>query len=190
MRLVIIFGPQAVGKMTVGEELAKRTGLKLFHNHMTIELVSNFFSYGTPQGKRLVSMFRQEIFEEVSKSDLPGLIFTYVWAFNEPGDWEYIEWLSGLFESRGANVYYVELEAGIEKRLERNKSSHRLKMKPTKRNVEFSEQDLLSSMDKYRLNSNAGEICKENYIRIDNAELSPQETAERIMAAFSWVKEV
>ena len=43
MKFVVIFGPPAVGKMTVGQELAKLTGLKLFHNHMTIELVLNFF---------------------------------------------------------------------------------------------------------------------------------------------------
>ncbi len=76
MKLVIIFGPQAVGKMTVGQELEKITPLKLFHNHMTIELVSPFFSYGTSEGRRLVSLFRREIFEVVSKSDLYGLIFT------------------------------------------------------------------------------------------------------------------
>lgn len=28
--------------MTVGQELATLTGLKLFHNHMTIDLVSQF----------------------------------------------------------------------------------------------------------------------------------------------------
>ena len=43
MKLIIIFGPPAVGKMTVGYELAKITGLRLFHNHMTIDLVLNFF---------------------------------------------------------------------------------------------------------------------------------------------------
>jgi shikimate kinase len=37
--LVFIVGPPAVGKMTVGYELAAQTGLKLFHNHQTIELV-------------------------------------------------------------------------------------------------------------------------------------------------------
>ena len=82
MKLVILFGPQAVGKMTVGQELAKRTGLKLFHNHMTIDLVANFFDYSSREGKRLVSLFRQEIFQAVASSDLPGLIFTYVWAFD------------------------------------------------------------------------------------------------------------
>ena len=82
MKLVIICGPHAVGKMTVGQELAKITDLKLFHNHMTIDLVANFFSYGTPQGKRLVRLFRKEIFEEVCKSDMYGLIFTYMWDFD------------------------------------------------------------------------------------------------------------
>ena len=36
MKFILIFGPQAVGKMTVGQELQKITGLKLFHNHMTL----------------------------------------------------------------------------------------------------------------------------------------------------------
>lgn len=58
MKFLIIVGPHAVGKMTVGQELEKITGLKLFHNHMTIELVSPFFSYGTETGKKLVHSFR------------------------------------------------------------------------------------------------------------------------------------
>ncbi|MEO6875756.1 MAG: shikimate kinase, partial [Opitutaceae bacterium] len=36
--LVFIVGAPAVGKMTVGDALAKRTGLRLFHNHLTIDL--------------------------------------------------------------------------------------------------------------------------------------------------------
>ncbi|ASI83880.1 hypothetical protein ACS94_05390 [Bacillus cereus] len=58
MKLILIFGPQAVGKMTVGQELATLTGLKLFHNHMTIDLVSPIFDYSTKEAKRLVSLFR------------------------------------------------------------------------------------------------------------------------------------
>ena len=45
MKFILIFGPQAVGKMTVGHELEKIAGLKLFHNHMTIDLVVPFFGY-------------------------------------------------------------------------------------------------------------------------------------------------
>jgi hypothetical protein len=184
MKLVLIFGPQAVGKMTVGQELAKITDLKLFHNHMTIDLVSHFFDYSTKEGKRLVNLFRQEIFEEVSKSNLDGMIFTYVWAFNLQADWDYVNKLSQLFESRGGTVYFVELEADLEERLMRNKSSNRLKHKPSKRNIEWSENDLKSSLEKYRLNSFEGEIKVSNYIRINNTSLSAIEVAKTIKENF------
>jgi hypothetical protein len=184
MKLIIIFGPQAVGKMTVGHELEKTTDLKLFHNHMTIELVSPFFSYGSESGKRLVNLFRKEIFEEVAKSDLEGLIFTYVWAFDQKSDWDYIDNLCKIFESKGGDVYLVELEADVSERVERNKHPHRLSHKPTKRNLERSEKDLKDSMKKYRLNSKNGEIERENYVRIDNTNLSPKETAQKIKKKF------
>lgn len=37
MELIIVFGPPAVGKMTVGREICGLTGYKLFHNHLTVE---------------------------------------------------------------------------------------------------------------------------------------------------------
>ena len=78
-KLVLITGPQAVGKMTVGQELTKITNLKLFHNHMSIDLVSNFFSYGTEIGRNLVTKIRMEILEAVAKSDLEGRPI-FVWT--------------------------------------------------------------------------------------------------------------
>ena len=53
MKLVIICGPPASGKMTLGMELEKATGLKLLHNHISIELVRKFFEFGTPEFERL-----------------------------------------------------------------------------------------------------------------------------------------
>jgi hypothetical protein len=185
MKLVIIFGPQAVGKMTVGHELEKITELKLFHNHMTIELVNPFFSYGTKTGKRLVELFRREIFKEVAKSDMEGLIFTFIWAFNERNDWDYVNKVCDIFESKGGETYFVELEANIEERIKRNTTPHRLEHKPTKRNVDKSENDLKESMNKFRMNSKEGEIKKENYIRIDNTNLNSMEVAEKIKQEFS-----
>ena len=184
MKFVLIFGPQAVGKMTVGQELAKITDLKLFHNHMTIDLVSNFFDYNTKEGKRLVHLFRREIFEEVAKSNLNGIIFTYVWAFNMQEDWDYVNQVSQIFESKGGTVYFVELEADLAERLERNKSSNRLEHKPTKRNIEWSEDELKNSMEKYRLNSLEGELKFSNYIRLNNTNMDAKEVAYIIKENF------
>ncbi|MBY6036627.1 AAA family ATPase [Fictibacillus nanhaiensis] len=184
MKFVLLFGPQAVGKMTVGHELEKITNLKLFHNHMTIDLVSPFFDYGTKEGKRLVNLFRSEIFKEFAKSDSYGMIFTYVWAFNYEDDWNFVKKVCNVFEAEGADLYFVELESDLEVRLKRNTTPHRLAHKPTKRDIIWSEQDLKTSMDKYRLNSYEGEIKRENYLRINNTDLSPNEVANAIKEKF------
>ncbi|GAB6430997.1 AAA family ATPase [Bacillus luti] len=184
MKFVIIFGPQAVGKMTVGHELEKITDLKLFHNHMTIDFVSPFFDYSTKEAKRLVSLFRNELFEEVSKSNLYGMIFTYVWAFDLQSDWEYINHIVSIFESKGGTVYFVELEADLEERLERNKSPHRLEHKPKKRDIEWSEKNLKETLEKHRLNSLHGEIKSEEYIKINNTHVTAREVAKMIKEKF------
>ncbi|KRE83015.1 shikimate kinase [Paenibacillus sp. Soil766] len=183
MKFVLIFGPQAVGKMTVGHALEKTTELKLFHNHMTIELLHPFFGFSS-ETWRLTELFRTEIFEAVSKSNLYGLIFTYVWAFNEQEDWDFVNKICNIFESTGGDVYFVELEADFEERIVRNNTPHRLEYKPTKRNIEQSELNLKISMEKYRLNSTDGEINKENYIKINNTNLSPEEVANIIKVKF------
>ena len=185
MKLVIVFGPHAVGKMTVGQELAKITDLKLFHNHMTIELVSNFFSYSNQEGKRLVALFRKEIFEAVAGSDLDGLIFTFMWALDMQEDWNYIDMVTKIFTDKGADIYYVELEADFDVRIERNKTPNRLLHKPTKRDIDNSEDRFRRTENKYRLNSLEGEVPFKNYIKINNTNINPEFTAQMIKEHFN-----
>jgi hypothetical protein len=44
---------------------------------------------------------------------------------------------------------------------------------------------LKTSMDKYRMNSFDGELKKENYIRINNTDKSPDEVASQIKETFN-----
>ncbi|MGD6801762.1 AAA family ATPase [Rossellomorea vietnamensis] len=184
MKLVLIFGPQAVGKMTVGQALSKKTGMKLLHNHMTIDLLQPLFGF-TPEMWRLTHQFREEIYKSFSRTDEIGLITTFVWAFNMEEDWGFVEKISSIFKDQSAEVYLVELEAEIEERIKRNVTPNRLEHKPTKRNTEQSEEHLLSSMKTLRLNSQENEIQAENYIRINNTSLSPDEVADKIKSEFS-----
>jgi len=186
MKFVLIFGPPAVGKMTVGYEFAKITGLRLFHNHMTIELVLEFFEFGDPAFNRLVSEFRQRIFEEVADSSLPGLVFTYVWALDQASDKRFVDKVTAFFESKGAEVFYVELEADVSERLIRNATEFRLLQKPSKRDVVASEARLLEQGNKYQLNSNADFFYEKNYIKIDNTHLTAHDTALRIVETFGF----
>ena len=82
-KFVSIIGPQAVGKMTVGQELAKLTGYKLFYNHMTIEMVRLIFDYDKKAYQRMNQLIRYEVFKEFAKSNENGIIFTGCFDFGK-----------------------------------------------------------------------------------------------------------
>ena len=184
MKLVIICGPHAVGKMTVGQELAKITGLKLFHNHMTIEGICDLFENYPKERAHLTNLFREETFRAFAKTDEYGMIFTYMWAFDCQGDWDYIAHVEEIFAQHHAQVMYVELEANYDVRIDRNKTENRLLHKPSKRNLSRSEAMFRTLEEKYRLNSLPGEVQKPSYLRLDNTNLSPEQAAEKIKAYF------
>ncbi len=179
MKLLILIGNTSVGKMTVGQELMKITDLRLFHNHMSIEPMLEIFGYFN--GKA-ISRFRELVFDEYAASNNYGLIFTYMWAFDQQEDWDYIKHVTEIFS--GAEIYYVELVASQEIRLERNKTENRLKNKASKRNIEFSDNLLVNDDKEYRCVSNEGELTFENYTKIDNSNLEPAEVARIIKEKF------
>ena len=181
MKLLFLCGDAAVGKMTVGQELMKITNLRLFHNHMTIEPVIEIFGY---YDRKTISRLRETIFEEFAASDNYGMIFTYMWAFDQKSAWEYIAHVRSIFEPYGTEFYYAELVAPQEVRLARNATENRLKNKASKRDLETSNQRLLDDDKRYRCVSLDGEIPFENYIKIDNTNLSPAEAAKIIKERF------
>lgn len=168
--------------MTVGQELMKITDLRLFHNHMTIEPVIEIF--GQFRGKT-IQRLREVIFEDFAASDCYGMIFTVMWAFDAQSDWDYIAHVRDIFKKRDADIYYVELVAPQEVRLQRNATDNRLQHKPSKRDIETSNKRLLMDDEKHRCVSFDGEITFENYIKIDNTKLSPEMAAKMIKERFS-----
>jgi hypothetical protein len=184
--LVIVFGPPAVGKMTVGQELAQRTGFKLFHGHMSIELAYAFFDFGTPEHRRLSGRIRAMLFDALAESNLAGVVFTYCWAFNFPADKDYVDAIVAKFAAHGARASFVELEARLDVRLDRNRQPSRLLAKPSKRDLARSEGHLLS--DKYRLNTTPEEpfYYPERYLKLETSELLATEAARRITEHFGF----
>lgn len=181
MKLLFMIGNAAVGKMTVGQELMKITGLRLFHNHMTIEPVIEIFGQ---YNSTAINRLRQVVFEEFAKTDSYGMIFTYMWAFDQQSDWDYVEYVKSIFEPYGTEFYYVELVAPREVRLERNVTENRLQNKASKRNIELSNQRLISDDNSYRLESMDGEFPFDNYMKIDNSNLAPDVVAQMIKDRF------
>lgn len=186
MGLVVIIGPQAVGKMTVGQELEKLITYKLLFNHMTIDLLAPFLGY-TPAMWELSSNIRLELFRRfVTNQDNPvdGIIFTVMIDFDCKEDKDFLTDIREIFEEKKQSVYFVELETDLETRLKRNVTDKRLREKPSKRDIDFSTKELLASVHKHRLKSFPGELETENYLLIDNTTLGPMDTAQVIYERF------
>ena len=185
-KFIQIIGPQAVGKMTVGQELAKLTGYKLLYNHMTIEMVRLIFDYDKNSFRKMNSIIRYEIFKEFAKSNQEGIIFTGCFDFGNDFEEELKEtkkWMN-LFDE----TYTIELEASTEERLRRNKTENRLEHKASKRDLEWSDNDLIRSLTKHRLNSNPGEGEKifNNFFKINNENIPAKEVAKMIKEKFNF----
>jgi len=183
--LVVIFGPPAVGKMAVGLELKDLTGLKLLHNHMAIELALEFFAFEDPMFTDLVGAIRRRIVEDVARSGMPGLILTYVWAFDDPRDRRQPEEFAAIFAAHGREAFFVELEASLQERLSRNTSALRLSHKPSKRDAPASRRRLLEAEAAHKLNSTTEFNGADNYLRIDNTQVSANDAAVRIRDRFA-----
>ncbi len=122
MTFVLLYGPPAVGKLTVAKELAALTGYRLFHNHLSIDLAEAVFERDTPPFGLIIKAVRGLVFEEAAKAGV-DLIFTVVYAY--PEDNAEFDWMLDIFESRGATVHLVQLTCSREELLERVGSDSR-----------------------------------------------------------------
>ena len=118
MKLIFLHGMPGVGKLTVASELANLTGFRLFHNHLTVDLVLSLFEFGSPPFVELRERIWLDTFAEVCDAKLEGLIFTF--AFEKTVRAEFVPKVVKLVELRGGEVIFVNLycdSAELERRL-------------------------------------------------------------------------
>ena len=147
--LIVVCGPQAVGKMTVAESLRDKLKYNMMMNHDSIEMSDKIFGFGTPAQKEFNAVFREKAFELAVKYNV-DLVFTYVCAFEMPEEREYLTKLAELFVKAGGKFYFVELSADLEIRLARNETPHRLERKVSKRDIAWSKSNLLKDTANHR----------------------------------------
>ncbi|MCL2168485.1 MAG: AAA family ATPase [Defluviitaleaceae bacterium] len=181
MKLIIITGPGAVGKMTVGQELAKVTDLRLFHGHMLIEPVLEIF--GDFHVPALLAADKA-ILREFVKTDHFGLIITIMWNFDSPAYWNIVSHIIDIFKQADGEIYIVELNADQDTRLTRNTTENRLAHKASKRDLEWSSERIKFEDATRRMESRDGEVPYKNHMKINNAFLEPDAVAKMIKEEF------
>lgn len=111
MDLVYLYGPPAVGKLTVAKELAARTGYRVFHNHLAIDCVRPVFEFGSDSFWRQVHAIREGMMAEAARSGR-DLISTTVYSHpdNDPQTKRRFD----AVESNGGRVCLVKLTCSEE----------------------------------------------------------------------------
>jgi hypothetical protein len=118
MKLIFLHGAPAVGQLTIARELAARTGFRLFHNHLTVDLVSSLFPFGSESFIRLREQIWLAAFAEAARENV-SLIFT----FNPERTVRerFVQDVIDVVAAAGGTVVFVELtcaEEELERRLE------------------------------------------------------------------------
>lgn len=170
MKLVLIYGSPAVGKLTVANALAELTGYKVFHNHLTIDCVKPVFEFGSQPFGKLVGSFRIQLITEAAIQEV-DLIHTFVYA--KPHDDPYIEQVIAEVENNGGKVCLILLRCGIDELTQRVSTDSRV---ATGKIV--TPETLLSLHERYDLVS---PFPARDSLVIDNTSLSPKQVAEQII---------
>jgi cytidylate kinase len=172
MKLIIIYGAPAVGKLTTANQLSKKTGYPVLHNHMTIDLVASFFSFNTEPFYQLLREIRLDIVKELLNQKTPGLIWTSGLP-NTPDNKKFYKNLENLIEKNGGTVRYIKLVCDAREQKVRVLNKDRKKY--SKLNTHDS---LAKGMDELDFTTTTSE---EKTIVIDNTNLSLQKVVSKIL---------
>lgn len=111
MQLIFIYGPAAAGKYTIASHLAAKTGIKLFHNHLVVDLVSDLYEFGTGPFVLLREKLWLDTFDVAADAGL-SLIFTFhPEATVRPS---LIDDIFGTYRKAGGSILVVELRCPVE----------------------------------------------------------------------------
>jgi tRNA uridine 5-carbamoylmethylation protein Kti12 len=169
MKLVFIYGPPASGKLTVAKELAKLTGFKLFHNHVSIQFVESLFEFGSRPFSRLTNKYRIEMLEEAAKEEV-DTIFTFV--YGKTTDDPFVGKIVRKVNLHDGTVCFVRLQCN------RKELEKRVGNKTRKSLGKVATKKLLSYLyEKFDLNS---EVPFQSSMTIDTETRTPREAAKMI----------
>jgi len=179
MKLIVLYGPPAAGKYTVAKAVAERTGYRLFHNHLSIDLLKSLLSFGTPSFFRLSQQFRLDILEQAAKENVPGVVFTFV--YEKGADDDFVHQLRQRVHANGGEILFIQLACDRPELLQRVKGDSRRQFQKVK-----TEEGLLRALAE---GDQTSSIALVDSVKIDSTRLTAEQTVSevlKIVQARSW----
>ena len=109
MQLVFLNGPAASGKLTVARAAAERLAYPVFHNHLTVDLLTTVFPFGSDPFVRLRTSFWLAVISEAARAGR-SLLFTFAPERTVP--FGFPEQVRQAVETEGGRTHFVRLTVG------------------------------------------------------------------------------
>ena len=170
MRLLFLYGPPAVGKLTVAKLLARRSGYVLFHNQLTVDLAQQIFPWGSAEYVDLVDRLRLEIMQRAAKAEVSGMIFTFVYA--HPLDLPFVRKVQRVLRRHDGSTHFYQLTCQREDLFRRVKQDSRRDHEKIR-----TKKTLQRVLDRYDLHT---AIPRTESLLVDTSRLRPAAAAELI----------
>jgi tRNA uridine 5-carbamoylmethylation protein Kti12 len=119
MKLVILYGPPASGKLTIAQNLAKVSDIHVFDNHQVIDMIEPIVTRKYPDFAELIYQTQRNILEAAVKANQTNVVMTFPYASNLDRDVEFITELTTTSRKLGAEVYPIFLKCSNDTLLKR-----------------------------------------------------------------------
>ncbi|MEM9046474.1 MAG: hypothetical protein AAGC81_17465 [Pseudomonadota bacterium] len=173
MKLLLIHGVPATGKLTVARELALLTGSPLVDNHAAIDMARMVFGFAKPGFWDLVHDLRVTTLRGAAKADVPMLITTA--AYSYPVDAPLLHDYDNAVEGYGGIIEPIHLYCSEETLMTRVSASERAQ----KGKIASPE-----GLKRYLGQNNFVAIPRSNCLSLSTENASPNETATAIAQHF------
>lgn len=171
MNIVFLYGPPASGKLTVAEILAKLTGYRLFHNHLTQDLAREIYPAFDETRFGLVDILRLDVIE-YAVANGTNIIVTYVYGGVQQDD-SFIAKVIRTVTTGNGKVLFVELTAPDNVLIERVNNESR------KRFHKLTDSNILRA--KLENREYSASIPSQEVYKIDTSSREPEYTARKII---------
>jgi chloramphenicol 3-O-phosphotransferase len=168
-RLIFLYGPPAVGKLTVARAIAERGCFRVLHNHVTFDAVAEVLPFGTPTFWEALDKLRLDLVTAAAREGI-DLVYTFVFA---SGDERHVDEVVRAYESAGGSVLLVRLVAPPDEL--RRRVSDASRAAHGKIRDAGSLDQVLREYDVY------ASIPGRESLTIDAVAMSPKEAASRIV---------
>ena len=173
--LVYLYGPPAVGKLTIARRVAETTGFRLFHNHLTVDAVTSVFEFGSPQFVDVLHRLRFDVFETAARTGI-GVVFTNSsMSYNVPRIDAFLAFARRAAEvvsAAGGTTVFVRLTAPVDVLCDRVDNDDRRAFR------KLIDADRLRA----RLEAYAEPVVNDDDLVIDTSTMTANEAARLIVS--------